>query len=144
MILGLAESCTGGLVSAALTSIPGSSDAFACGLVTYANWAKMQLLGVTEETLKAHGAVSAETAIEMASGLLEKYPIDIGAAITGIAGPGGGSVEKPVGLVYIATKRKNAAAVTHRFIFQGERQDIQRQAAEKTLDLLQAALGEQA
>ncbi len=98
--LSTAESCTGGLLAACLTSIAGSSDVFESGFVTYSNQSKMNLLGVTAGTLEAHGAVSAETAVEMAQGLLRNSRADIGISITGIAGPGGGSNEKPVGLVY--------------------------------------------
>ncbi|MFM2422010.1 MAG: hypothetical protein RL291_540 [Pseudomonadota bacterium] len=98
------ESCTGGLISAALTEIPGSSDVLAGSLVTYANSAKMGLVGVSAETLKRVGAVSAETADEMARGALRALPeIALSLSVTGVAGPGGGSVEKPVGLVYMAT-----------------------------------------
>ena len=95
------ESCTGGLVSAALTAVPGSSEVFGFGICTYANEAKMRLVGVKEETLQAHGAVSEETAMEMADGIRKLSGADIALSLTGIAGPGGGSDEKPVGLVYL-------------------------------------------
>ncbi len=97
-----AESCTGGLVAAALTEIAGSSDVVECGFVTYSNEAKQKMLGVPAATLKRHGAVSSETAAAMAAGALKHSPADISLAITGIAGPGGGSKQKPVGLVYFA------------------------------------------
>ena len=97
-----AESCTGGLVVAALTDIAGSSDVIDRGFVTYSNEAKEAMLGVPSATLKRHGAVSAETAAAMAAGALQNSPADLAVAITGIAGPGGGSREKPVGLVYFA------------------------------------------
>ncbi len=97
-----AESCTGGAVSRAITDIPGSSAVFECGICTYSNAMKAKLLGVKEETLKAHGAVSAQTAAQMAKGVREVSGADIGFGITGIAGPDGGSEEKPVGLVYMA------------------------------------------
>ena len=100
--LAIAESCTGGLLAAALTEIPGSSDVVDRGFVTYSNQAKQQMLGVPAHTLEKHGAVSRETAVAMAKGALARSPADIVAAITGIAGPGGGSKLKPVGLVHIA------------------------------------------
>jgi len=97
-----AESCTGGLVAALLTEIAGSSDVVERGLVTYSNEAKRELLGVAAETLAAHGAVSEATAREMAAGALRASHADLAVAITGVAGPGGGSAEKPVGLVHFA------------------------------------------
>jgi nicotinamide-nucleotide amidase len=97
-----AESCTGGRVAAALTEIPGSSDVVDCGFVTYSDEAKHLLLGVPAATLAAHGAVSAETAEAMAQGALAQSGADLAVAVTGIAGPGGGSAEKPVGLVHFA------------------------------------------
>ena len=96
-----AESCTAGLVASRIAEIPGASEVFGYGVTTYANEAKMKLLGVAEETLRAHGAVSAETACEMASGVRALAGADIGVSVTGIAGPDGGSAEKPVGLVYV-------------------------------------------
>jgi len=100
-----AESCTGGLVAGALTDIAGSSDVVDCGLVTYSNAAKEHLLGVPAHVLGKHGAVSRETAEAMAQGALKRSGADLAVAITGIAGPGGGSAEKPVGLVHFAVAR---------------------------------------
>src|SRR5262245_30671868 len=97
-----AESCTGGLVAAALTEIAGSSDVVDCGFVTYSNEAKQRLLAVPAATLAAHGAVSAETARAMAQGALMQSDADLAVAVTGVAGPSGGSAEKPVGLVHFA------------------------------------------
>ncbi|MCA1492845.1 CinA family protein [Ensifer sp. NBAIM29] len=97
-----AESCTGGLIAGALTEIAGSSSVCDRGYVTYSNEAKVEMLGVAAATLLAHGAVSRETATEMAKGALEHSRADLAVAVTGIAGPGGGSVEKPVGLVHLA------------------------------------------
>jgi nicotinamide-nucleotide amidase len=104
-----AESCTGGMVAARLTSVPGSSDVFGYGIVSYANSAKMELLGVRASTLAQFGAVSEETAIEMAEGVKNLSGADIGVSITGIAGPGGGSPDKPVGLVWLAIASRNGA-----------------------------------
>jgi nicotinamide-nucleotide amidase len=97
-----AESCTGGLIAAACTALPGSSDWFERGLVTYSNLAKQQLLGVPEALLAWHGAVSEPVALAMARGALQASPVAITVAVTGIAGPGGGSADKPVGLVWLA------------------------------------------
>jgi nicotinamide-nucleotide amidase len=103
-----AESCTGGLVAAAITDIPGSSDVFDRGFVTYSNEAKMALLGVGKDLLAKHGAVSAESAKAMALGALNAAGTSIAVSITGIAGPGGGSPEKPVGLVFMAATNREA------------------------------------
>ncbi|WP_018408266.1 CinA family protein [Methylocystis rosea] len=105
--LACAESCTGGLVAAALTEIPGSSDVFERGFVTYSNEAKRDMLGVADALLKAHGAVSAEVARAMALGAVDHSLADVAVAVTGVAGPGGGSAEKPVGLVHFACARRD-------------------------------------
>ncbi len=102
LVLATAESCTGGLVAKKITDVSGASEVFHCGAVTYSNEKKEQLLGVSGETLKKHGAVSEQTALEMSKGVKERMDADIGIGITGIAGPGGGTKEKPVGLVYIS------------------------------------------
>jgi nicotinamide-nucleotide amidase len=107
-----AESCTGGLVAGALTEIAGSSDVFDRGFVTYSNAAKQQTLGVPADILRDHGAVSAETAQAMARGALGKAKADLAVAITGIAGPGGGAADKPVGLVHFAAASR-AGNLTH-------------------------------
>ena len=101
-----AESCTAGLIAGALTEIAGSSSVFDRGFVTYSNEAKQEMIGVSAETLAAHGAVSRPTALEMAEGALRQSRVAITVAVTGIAGPGGGSPEKPVGLVHLAAARK--------------------------------------
>ncbi len=101
-MLGCAESCTGGLISAAVTALAGSSQWFERGFVTYSNAAKQDLLGVPTQLLQAHGAVSEATALAMARGVLEHAPVQAALAVTGIAGPGGGSADKPVGLVWFA------------------------------------------
>jgi nicotinamide-nucleotide amidase len=108
-----AESCTGGLVAGALTDIAGSSSVVERGFVTYTNAAKQQMLGVSAETLKLHGEVSRETVEAMAKGALARAPVDLAVAITGIAGPGGGSAAKPVGLVHFAAASR-AGKLTHR------------------------------
>jgi nicotinamide-nucleotide amidase len=112
--LATAESCTGGLVAALLTEIAGSSDVVERGFVTYSNEAKQELLGVAAATLAAHGAVSEETATEMAEGALRASRADIAVSITGVAGPGGGSAEKPVGLVHFACATRQATMATER------------------------------
>jgi nicotinamide-nucleotide amidase len=106
-----AESCTGGLVAGALTEIAGSSDVVDRGFVTYSNEAKQAMLGVPAATLKRYGAVSAETAAAMAKGALKHSLADIAVAVTGVAGPGGGSKQKPVGLVYFAAASRNGRRV---------------------------------
>ena len=107
-----AESCTGGLVAAALTEIAGSSDVVECGFVTYSNAAKQTMPGVPAATLTRYGAVSAETAAAMARGALKNSQADLAVAITGIAGPGGGSKSKPVGLVYFAAASRHGRRLT--------------------------------
>jgi nicotinamide-nucleotide amidase len=112
-----AESCTGGLVAAALTEIAGSSDVVDCGFVTYSNEAKQGLLGVPAAILKRHGAVSAEAATAMAAGALKHSKADFAVAVTGIAGPGGGSRQKPVGLVHFAAASRDGRHVARRRLF---------------------------
>lgn len=115
--LATAESCTGGLVAAALTAIAGSSDVFDCSFVSYSNEAKQKLLGVPAGTLRRHGAVSGETAAAMATGALKRSRADCAVSITGIAGPAGGSKEKPVGLVHFAAVRRGGTILMRRRLF---------------------------
>ena len=130
-----AESCTGGLVAAALTEIPGSSDVVDRGFVTYSDDAKRAMLGVPAATLKRHGAVSAQTAKAMAAGALKNSRADLAVSITGIAGPGGGSEEKPVGTVHIALS--SATGVKERRLhFPGDREMIRIQASQAALDMV--------
>jgi nicotinamide-nucleotide amidase len=136
LTLATAESCTGGGLSYWLTSIPGSSDWFDRGFVTYSNQAKMDMLGVKESTLNNHGAVSEETAIEMAKGILQNSPADIGIAITGIAGPDGGTVEKPVGTVWIGVSGKHFKTHAECHVFTGDRQAVRLASIVKALELL--------
>ncbi|WEX78779.1 CinA family protein [Sinorhizobium numidicum] len=136
--LATAESCTGGLIAGALTEIAGSSSVVDRGFVTYSNDAKIQMLGVSLATLAAHGAVSREIAIEMARGAVSHSEADFAVAVTGIAGPGGGSVEKPVGLVHLAaTGRKGT--VLHREMRYGDigRDAVRRATVRTALDLLE-------
>ena len=137
--LATAESCTGGWVAMALTAIPGSSDWFERGYVTYSNAAKREDLGVAEQTLRQHGAVSEEVAREMAAGAIKRARTQVALAITGVAGPTGGSAEKPVGLVCFAWAHgSKMASETRRF--DGDRESVRRQsvlhALERVLELL--------
>ncbi len=113
LTLATAESCTGGLIAALLTEIPGSSDVMERGFVTYSNAAKMEAIGVPGATIEEHGAVSAQTARAMAMGALSASRADVAVAVTGVAGPGGGSAEKPVGLVHLAVAREGAGVTHH-------------------------------
>jgi nicotinamide-nucleotide amidase len=135
-----AESCTGGLVAALLTEIPGSSAVVERGFVTYSNEAKLELLGVRAETLEAHGAVSAATASAMAVGALAHSRAQVAVSVTGVAGPGGGSAEKPVGLVHFARAGPGDAIVTveRRFGDLG-RPEIRLASVEQALELLERA-----
>ena len=136
--LATAESCTGGLVAAALTAIAGSSDVVDRGFVTYSNKAKMELLGIPEAALTAHGAVSAETATAMAKGAVARAGVDLAVSVTGIAGPGGGSAEKPVGLVHFGLATRTDSG-NERQIFPGDRTDVRRAAVMRALELLLSA-----
>jgi len=131
----VAESCTGGMLAALITSVPGSSKCFRGGVVAYANDVKTGLLGVKASTIKRCGAVSEETAEEMARGVRERLASDLGISITGIAGPGGGTVEKPVGTVYVAVASARGA-VSRRFAFSGSRDMIRRESAREALEML--------
>lgn len=132
------ESCTGGLVAATLTEIPGSSDVVDCGFVTYSNEAKQSLVNVPTATLKRHGAVSKETAAAMAAGGLKNSPADLSVAITGIAGPGGGSKAKPVGLVYFAAEsRAGRRLARHRRYGKIGRRRVRLRSVAEALELLQ-------
>lgn len=115
--VGVAESCTGGLLAGLLTEVPDSSRVFEVGVVSYADSAKEEFLDVPAALLRQHGAVSAPVAVAMVAGIFAHSGADLGTAITGIAGPGGGSTDKPVGLVFIAAGRRNHPAVAHRFEF---------------------------
>jgi nicotinamide-nucleotide amidase len=133
-----AESCTGGLLAAALTSVAGSSDVFDRGFVTYSNSAKTRMLGVTDELIMRHGAVSEPVARAMAEGALDNSSAQIAIAVTGIAGPGGGNAEKPVGLVWFGSASEGATtAVSH--VFPGGRAAVRAAAVDIAFNLLCAA-----
>ena len=134
--LATAESCTGGLVAAALTAIAGSSDVVERGFVTYSNEAKSELLGVPPEVIAAHGAVSAETAAAMAEGALTRAPVDLAVSIAGVAGPGGGSPAKPVGLIHCGLARRGKSPRTERRVFPGDRAAVRDAALRLALGLL--------
>jgi len=130
-----AESCTGGMIGSLITDLPGCSDVFMGSAVTYSNDAKMSILGVSEDTLMEHGAVSAETAREMASGACRVFHSDYSVAVTGIAGPGGATDTKPVGLVYISVA-DGPRTVATRNLFQGDRRSVREQTVDEALGLL--------
>lgn len=134
-----AESCTGGLLSARIVNVPGASEVFREGFITYSNKAKRKILDVSKSTLKKYGAVSEQTAKEMATGGVFATDCDACVAVTGIAGPDGGTEEKPVGLVYIATYMKDKVNV-ERYQFKGNREKVREQAVVKALDLLRRSI----
>jgi len=133
MRLATAESCTGGWVGEAVTAVPGSSDWFDRGFITYSNEAKREMLGVAAATLEQHGAVSEPTVREMASGALNNSRAQAALAISGIAGPGGGTAEKPVGTVWIAWAFANGAVASEKRVFAGDRREVRQQAVERAL-----------
>jgi nicotinamide-nucleotide amidase len=136
ILVATAESCTGGMIISLLTDIPGSSSMVDRGFVTYSNEAKIDMLGVSPETLEKHGAVSAETAYEMAEGALKNSRAGITLAVTGIAGPDGGSEEKPVGLVWFGMAQSGKPVVTEKRIFENRGRDfIRRQTAKHALEM---------
>ena len=135
-----AESCTGGWIAKVLTDIPGSSNWFECGVVAYSYEAKEALLGVRPETLEQHGAVSRETVIEMVSGALARFGATVAVAVTGIAGPGGGMPDKPVGTVWIGWKRRGGYAQTELFHFSGDREAVRLQTVAAALRGVQRIL----
>jgi len=131
-----AESCTGGWIAKTLTDVAGSSAWFEYGYVTYSNHAKQELLGVSEKTLRTHGAVSAETVLEMARGALSRSSADISVAVSGVAGPDGGSAEKPVGTVWFAWAWRDGEDIqrrTDRALLAGDRESVRRQSVATAL-----------
>jgi nicotinamide-nucleotide amidase len=139
LTLALAESCTGGLLSARLTGVPGASAVLERAFVTYANRAKVEEIGVPQSVLEQRGAVSEETAAAMAAGVLKTAAVDVGVGITGVAGPDGGTPEKPVGLVYVATCGAAGTRV-RRSIFPGGRERVRHQATQVALEMLRRGL----
>lgn len=139
MTIATAESCTGGLVAAHLTAMPGSSDFFVGGFVTYSNAAKQALLGVPAEILRQHGAVSEAAAASMAVGARSRLAVDVAVSVTGIAGPTGASPEKPIGLVYVGVATA-CGAVVRRRVFSGTRAVVRRAATVEAIEAALAAL----
>lgn len=135
-----AESCTGGWIAKALTDLPGSSAWFECAVVAYSYEAKEALLGVNANTLERYGAVSQEAAIEMVSGALARFGATIAVAVTGIAGPSGGTPDKPVGTVWIAWKRRGRYAHAELFQFDGDREAVRRQTVGRALEGIRKTL----
>ena len=142
LTLGTAESCTGGLVAAQLTSVPGSSDVVLGGIVSYANEVKVRELGVDEELLREHGAVSPEVARAMAHGARGRLGADVAVSVTGIAGPDGGTAEKPVGLVYLHAVARAEAERAERLDFPGDRETIRARATVAALHLVRKVVSE--
>jgi nicotinamide-nucleotide amidase len=135
-----AESCTGGMIAVAITDIAGSSDVFERGFVTYSNDAKSQQVGVPADLITHHGAVSVHVAREMAAGALKHSKADVAIAVTGIAGPGGGSEAKPVGLVYLAVAKRGSDPTIERHQFHGDRAAIRQATVERALEMLAEAV----
>jgi nicotinamide-nucleotide amidase len=137
--LAIAESCTGGLVAARLTSVPGSTDVVVGGIVSYADEVKIEQLGVSRALIEEHGAVSAQVAEAMARGARERLGVDVAVSVTGVAGPGGGTEEKPVGLVYFHAETPDGGHGSH-FNFPGDRDSIRRRSVVASLHLVRRLL----
>jgi nicotinamide-nucleotide amidase len=133
LMLVTAESCTGGGIGEAVTMVPGSSAWFERGFITYTNTAKHEMLGVKTETLESNGAVSEQTVKEMVAGALANSHAQVAVAVSGTAGPGGGTPEKPVGTVWLAWALKDRAALTETWRFAGDRESVRRQTVERSL-----------
>jgi len=137
--LAIAESCTGGLVAGLLTEIPGSSDVVERGFVVYSNEAKHELLSVSQALIEGQGAVSEAVARAMAEGALSRAPVDLAIAVTGIAGPGGGSAEKPVGLVHFGLARRGHPVEAEHHVFPGDRAAVRHATVKRALEMLLGA-----
>lgn len=133
LMMTAAESCTGGWIAQAVTSVPGSSQWFERGFVTYTNTSKQQMLGVSADTLDTHGAVSEAVVKEMVQGALQHSEANVAIAVSGIAGPDGGSADKPVGTVWLAWQQQGVDPIATRFLFQGDRQQVREQAVYQAL-----------
>lgn len=139
MKLATAESCTGGLIAQKITSVPGASGCFDCGVVTYSNEQKQKLLGVSADTLEEFGAVSEQTALQMCKGVKGLADADFGISVTGIAGPGGGTPDKPVGTVWIGICSKDIHKA-QRFLFTGDRNQVRESTATAALEMVKEAI----
>jgi len=140
VLLATAESCTGGLIAAALTAIPGSSDVVERGFVTYSNAAKTELVGVPAALIVEHGAISEPVARAMAEGAIAHSRADVAVSVTGLAGPGGGTATKPVGLVWLGLARRGQPTAAEHHIFPGDRTAIREATVARAFDLIRAAL----
>lgn len=136
LTLATAESCTGGLIAATLTEVAGSSDVIECGFVTYSNQAKTGLVAVPQKAITTHGAVSEIVARAMAEGARKRARVDIAVSVTGVAGPGGGSAAKPVGLVHLACARQGRPTLHRRVLLKGNRAAVRRQSVAIALDMI--------
>ncbi|MBM3549452.1 MAG: CinA family protein [Alphaproteobacteria bacterium] len=136
-----AESCTGGLIAASLTEIAGSSDVVDRGFITYSNEAKSELLGVHADLIGKHGAVSEEVARAMAEGAIARSRADVAIAVTGIAGPGGATPTKPIGLVHLAVARRGGKVLHERHVFAGDRKQVRIATVERSFAMLDQAAG---
>lgn len=141
-MLATVESCTGGWIAQTVTSVAGSSNWFERGFVTYSNLAKEQLVGVSKDSLIAHGAVSRQVAREMAQGGVVHSQANIAVSVTGIAGPDGGTDDKPVGMVWIGWADKNSNTAEKRYLFEGDRQEVRRATVQKALEGVQRFMTE--
>jgi len=141
LVLATAESCTGGLISKLITDVPGSSAWFDRGFITYSNSAKHEMLGVGFNLIEKHGAVSEKTVLAMTAGAIQKSHADVAIAISGIAGPDGGTPEKPVGLVCFAWERVGVFAKSEKKVFRGNREEVRMDAAKYALQQMHISLG---